>query len=412
MKSMKNRLFKRVLSTSMPLGFLLVSLVALGLGCCNSSQKNGSNLSENKDLSQNRSKQRKFDIESIFNKSNVHPLVIIGSGPAGLTAAIYGAREKLNPLIFKGGEPGGLLMKTTDVTNWPAEKVIVGGDLIEKLNKQVDALGVQWSYDSIESIDVSQWPYALKTDDGDIVYALSVVVATGARSLKLGIPGEDTYWGAGVTTCAICDASLEANKGKVAIVVGGGDSAVEEAMQSAAHQKEVTILVRKDRLRAAATMQEHAKSYSNIKILYNVEVREVLGGKIKKISENEKVHEVLEMSGVRLYNNKTGEESVFPAQMLFLAIGHVPNSEFIKNTLEIDEGGYIKLKGKTQETSIEGIFAAGEIADHRYRQAITSSGDGAKAGLDAVAFLQRIGFNPTISAKLENLKKNEVEKNM
>jgi thioredoxin reductase (NADPH) len=356
----------------------------------------------------NASLENIFNIESIFDKPNVYPLVIVGSGPAGLTAAIYGAREKLQPLIFRGGEPGGLLMKTTDVTNWPGEKVIIGRDLIERLNEQVEAVGVEWRDDSVVSIDVSEWPYAIQTDSDEegqrVVYALTIVIATGASSLKLGVPGEDKYWGSGVTTCAICDASLKSNLSKTAVVVGGGDSAIEEAMQSAAHQKQVTVLVRKDRLRAAASMQQQAKKISNIDFKFNVEVKEVLGGMVQRDIDGTSIPS-LQMTGVRLYNNKTGEESIFPAQMLFLAIGHIPNTEFVKDILELDSAGYIKLQPGSQETSVKGIFAAGEVSDHRYRQAITSAGYGAAAGLDAVAFLQKVGFNSDVSQKLERLKK-------
>jgi thioredoxin reductase (NADPH) len=388
-------------------GLFLLSLIALRMGCKNM-QGGGMNAPERDMAASNASLENIFNIESIFDKPNVYPLVIVGSGPAGLTAAIYGAREKLQPLIFRGGEPGGLLMKTTDVTNWPGEKVIIGRDLIERLNEQVEAVGVEWRDDSVVSIDVSEWPYAIQTDSDEegqrVVYALSIVIATGASSLKLGVPGEDKYWGSGVTTCAICDASLKSNLSKTAVVVGGGDSAIEEAMQSAAHQKQVTVLVRKDRLRAAASMQQQAKKISNIDFKFNVEVKEVLGGMVQRDIDGTSIPS-LQMTGVRLYNNKTGEESIFPAQMLFLAIGHIPNTEFVKDILELDSAGYIKLQPGSQETSVKGIFAAGEVSDHRYRQAITSAGYGAAAGLDAVAFLQKVGFNSDVSQKLERLKK-------
>lgn len=388
-------------------GLFLLSLIALRMGCKNM-QGGGMNAPERDMAASNASLENIFNIESIFDKPNVYPLVIVGSGPAGLTAAIYGAREKLQPLIFRGGEPGGLLMKTTDVTNWPGEKVIIGRDLIERLNEQVEAVGVEWRDDSVVSIDVSEWPYAIQTDSDEegqrVVYALTIVIATGASSLKLGVPGEDKYWGSGVTTCAICDASLKSNLSKTAVVVGGGDSAIEEAMQSAAHQKQVTVLVRKDRLRAAASMQQQAKKISNIDFKFNVEVKEVLGGMVQRDIDGTSIPS-LQMTGVRLYNNKTGEESIFPAQMLFLAIGHIPNTEFVKDILELDSAGYIKLQPGSQETSVKGIFAAGEVSDHRYRQAITSAGYGAAAGLDAVAFLQKVGFNSDVSQKLERLKK-------
>lgn len=359
-------------------------------------------------LSQHRTSncgESKFVVEAIFTKADaslMYSMVVIGSGPAGIAAALYGARENLGVLIIEGNEPGGLLMKTTYVTNWPGEKSIVGKDLIDRLDDQINALDVKRIKTSVKSIDVSQWPYVIYLNNNKMVYALSIVIATGARPLTLGVPGEKEYSkGGGVTTCAICDASIPANVGKDSVVVGGGDSAIEEAMQSEAHQKEVTILVRKDHFRAAASMQAQLKNHSRIKVLHNVEVKEILGEEM--VDEDGTVYQ--HMTGVRLFNNKTKEESIFPAQMLFLAIGHVPNTEFLEGILATDKAGYIKIKSGTQATSVEGIFAAGEVTDHRYRQAITSAGDGAKAGLDAISFLQGIGFNSGIAQRLEDAKK-------
>jgi len=338
--------------------------------------------------------KKEFNINTIFEYDKVYPLVVIGSGPAGLSAALYGAQQKLHPLLFKGGEPGGLLMKTTEVTNWPGEKSILGKDIIERLHEQDEQAGVQWRDDSVESIDVSHWPYTLYTQNGEVVHALAIIIATGARPRTLGISGEQEYWGAGVTTCAICDARFYPDQDSV--VIGGGNSAIEEATQSAVHQKNVTMLVRKDHLRASATMQDRLKEYPNISVIYNVEVQEVLG---------ETIDNRLHMTGVRLYNNTTGESYVIPAQMMYLAIGHVPNADFVAGVIDRTKQGYIKTNGKSQETSVQGIFAAGEVADDRYRQAAVSAGDGVKAALDAFSFLQKIGFTPNIAKKLEEMSK-------
>ncbi|HEV2601853.1 MAG TPA: FAD-dependent oxidoreductase [Candidatus Babeliales bacterium] len=328
--------------------------------------------------------KKEFDINAIFTKDNVKPLVVIGSGPAGLAAAHYALLDNVPTIIFAGSTPGGLLMTTDEVINWPGDLSVKGMEIIEKLNKQVEVAGGVFEYDSIESIDISDWPYALRTQGGTTIHAMAVVIATGARPLKLGIPGEQL---SGVTTCAICDAPLPGNKDKEAIVVGGGDSAIEEAIQSSAHQKKVTIIVRKDHMRASAHMQGRLKDYPKISIIYTSQVKEVLGEKGR-------------MTGVTIVNSQTGEESYLPAHIMFLAIGHIPNSDFVASIVSRDTSGYILTQGGTKQTSVPGIFAAGEVEDHRYRQAGTSYGDGIKAGLDVRSFLQDIGFSPAIAQRL------------
>jgi thioredoxin reductase (NADPH) len=240
--------------------------------------------------------------------------------------------------------------------------------------------------DTVASVDFSQWPFIIKTTQERTLRAMAVIIATGASPSRLEIPGESEYFGRGVNTCAICDARFCV--GEDVVVVGGGDSAAEEAMQLANHAKSVTILARKDRMRASAHMQMRLAEFPTISIKYNVDVKKVLG--------DEKV------TGVELYNNKTQTTEIFPTTRLFLAIGHTPNSEVFKDAVAVNEAGFIKTLGHTKKTTVPGVFAAGEVEDYRYRQAATSAGDGVKAALDALSFLRDLGFNPSVAAKLRD----------
>ncbi|HZW61048.1 MAG TPA: FAD-dependent oxidoreductase [Candidatus Babeliales bacterium] len=348
-----------------------------------------------------------YDINSIYDKQNVIPFVVIGSGPAGLGAALYGARDNVKTVVLEGDNPGGLLMLTTDVANWPGQRSILGPEIIKSLREQVQHVGAEFLADTVISVDLTQWPFAIKTANNRIIHALTVIITTGASPRKLGVPGEQELWGRGVTTCAVCDAHFY--KGEDVVVIGGGDSAIEEAMQLANHVKTVTILVRKDRFRAASSMQARIKNNPAIKVLYNVEVTKILGENTVKTvpgddyDNNQGEWEIHEqhVTGVEIYNNKTKETSVLPTAGVFLAIGHVPNSELFKGSLALDNNGYIKTIDRTQQTSIEGVYTAGEVEDHRYRQAGVSFGDGTKAALDALAFLREIGFDQSVAKRLE-----------
>lgn len=329
----------------------------------------------------------RYDFKKLEDKKDVFPIVIIGSGPAGLTAGLYGARAKKRTLIIEGTKPGGLLTETSYVENWPGFKAILGKDLMAGIREQVERLGASFIDDSVEKVDFSQWPFAITTDDGKIIYALSVIIATGASPSPLNIPGEKEYWGKGVTTCAICDAPFY--NGKEVVVIGGGDSAVAEAIQLAAYAKKITILVRKDKMKAAAASQDLLTGYKHISVMYNMEPKEILG---------DKTH----VTGVKLYNNKTQETFEMPIDGVFLAIGHKPNTGLFKGAVELDRDGYIVLKPHSMATSVPGVFAAGDVEDRRYRQAIVSAGDGSCAALDADAFLNEIGFNADIAARLQD----------
>lgn len=327
-----------------------------------------------------------MDIKMAYNQKNLRPIVILGSGPAGLAAGIYGARANISTLIIEGDKPGGLLTETTEVENWPGAKSILGKNLINDLKAQASNLGAEFLNDTVTSIDDTKWPFILHTQNGNEIRAMTLIIATGATPRKLGIPGESQYWGNGVTTCAVCDAAFY--KDGAVVVIGGGDSAIEEAGVLARYAKQVTILVRKGSMRAAASGQARLHEYPNISITYHVEPKEILGDKQK-------------VTGIKLFNNEKNETYDMPIDGVFLAIGHEPNSALVKSFLDVDANGYIKLKGRSQHTSKAGIFAAGDVEDHVYRQAGVASASGIKAGLEAISFLDNIGFSPKIAAELQ-----------
>ena len=327
-----------------------------------------------------------FDLNKVFAKDNIVPIAVLGSGPAGLSAAIYGARGNTKTVVIEGDKPGGLLTDTTDVENWPGIPSAMGPAIMEQVKGQAEQFGAVFLADSVEKVDFSQWPFVLKTEDERTLHALAVIIATGATPRTLGIPGEQEYWGKGVSTCAVCDARFY--KGEDVIVIGGGDSAAEEAMQLAPYAKSVTIMVRKEYMRAAGRMQDLLKGVKNISIKYNVEVKEVKG---------DDTH----VTAVKVYNNKTNEISDMPLTGVFLAIGHIPNSQLFSKFVKTDPNGYIELEGRSQKTSIPGVFAAGDVEDHVYRQAGVASGSGIKAALDAFNFLMDLGYNAAFEKKLQ-----------
>lgn len=330
---------------------------------------------------------RNFDVQILQTVPNLVEIAILGSGPAGLTSAIYGARANRHTVVFHGDKPGGLLTETTEVENWPGHQSVMGPNLIENMQKQAEHLGAIFVNDTIKKVDFSKFPFVLQTEDGVIIHALSVIISTGASPRILQIPGEQEYWGKGVTTCAVCDAPFY--KGEDVIVIGGGDSAVEEAMQLAPYAKHITIMVRKGAMRAAASMQDLLNGYENISVVYHRELQEVLGN-------GEYV------TGVTILNNETDEQYHMPIKGVFLAIGHIPNTTIFNKQIAIDPNGYVSLQGRTQKTTVNGVFAAGDVEDHRYRQAIHASGNGCAASLDADKFLNDGGLSPQMSAQLED----------
>ena len=303
---------------------------------------------------------------------DVEKLVIIGSGPAGHTAAIYAARAALKPLMIEGRQPGGQLMLTTDVENWPGEaEGIMGPDLMKNLKQQSERFGTRIITDDVTEVDFSSRPFKIKTSDKEF-QAEAVIISTGASARWLGIPGEEQYQGHGVSACATCDGFFF--KDQEVIVVGGGDSAMEEASFLTKFATKVTIMVRKDALKASKIMQERCKKNEKITFMWNTEVKEVLGDGKK-------------MTGVKLFNNKTNEEQEFTAGGMFVAIGHKPNTDIFKGKIELDKVGYAIHKPDSTLTNIEGVFVAGDVADHVYRQAVTAAGTGCMAALDAERWL-------------------------
>jgi thioredoxin reductase (NADPH) len=326
------------------------------------------------------------DLARLAEAKNIIPVAVIGSGCAGLSAALYGARASLYTVVFQGSQPGGQLTTTSYVENWPGTPKSLGTTLINQTRKQAEQFGAVMVNQTIEKVDFSTWPFKLWTDDGSEINALSVIIATGSNPNLLKVPGESTYFGKGVTTCAICDAPYY--KDKKVVIVGGGDSAVEEAVLLSSFAKEITVLVRGDRMRAAPTQQERFKQYPAIKILYNTQITEIKGN-------------AKEVTHIALLNNKTKATSTIPVDGVFLAIGHAPNSQIFKNYLNLDTQGYITLAPRNQETNLQGIFAAGDVSDPDFKQAGVAAGDGIKAALGAVNFLRDHGFTDAFGKTLE-----------
>ncbi|MDR7518702.1 MAG: thioredoxin-disulfide reductase [Armatimonadota bacterium] len=299
-------------------------------------------------------------------------IVILGGGPAGLTAAIYAARANLAPLVVEGAEAGGQLMLTTLVENYPGfEDGIMGPALMQAMRKQAERVGVEFITEDAVAVNFRQRPFEITTQSGHRLEARAVIVATGASARLLGIPGEQRFMGRGVSTCATCDGFFFRNRD--VIVVGGGDSALEEALYLANLAKSVTVVHRRDRLRASKIMQQRAFAHARIGFIWDTVVEDILGDGV--------------VSGVRLMNLKTQERRERPVDGVFVAIGHIPNTALFKGQLELDEQGYIRLRERSH-TSIEGVFAAGDVHDHTYRQAVTAAGFGCMAAMDAERWLQ------------------------
>lgn len=303
---------------------------------------------------------------------NHHSLVIIGSGPAGYTAAIYAARAMLKPVLFAGREPGGQLMLTSEVENWPGEpNGVLGVELMDKLKKQAEKFGTEVFQDVVTSVDFSTRPYAIKSENGKEITTDSIIISTGASAKWIGCVGEKEFQGKGVSACATCDGFFF--RGKEIVVVGGGDSAMEEANFLSRFASKITIIHRSESFRASKIMLDRAKNNPKISFLMDSTVEEVLGD--------------ASIRALKLKNTKTGEMSEFATQGLFVAIGHKPNTELFTNSITLDQKGYIVTEGKSTKTNIPGVFACGDVMDPHYRQAITAAGTGCMAALEAERFL-------------------------
>jgi thioredoxin reductase (NADPH) len=299
--------------------------------------------------------------------------LIIGSGPAGYTAAIYAARADLKPVLYTGMEAGGQLTQTTDVDNFPGyPNGIMGPEMMEDFRKQAEKFGTDIRFGYVSSVDFSSLPHKVVVDEIKTITADTVIISTGATAKWLGLPSESHYNGFGVSACAVCDGFFF--RGQDVAIVGAGDTAAEEATYLAKLCKKVYMLVRRDEFRASKAMVHRVLNTPNIEVIYNSEAKEVLGN-----GKN--------VTALKIVNNQTGEEKDLPVEGFFVAIGHKPNTDIFKGWLEMDETGYLKTIPGSTKTNIEGVFAAGDVQDHYYRQAVTAAGSGCMAALDAERYL-------------------------
>ena len=301
-------------------------------------------------------------------------VLIIGSGPAGYTAGVYASRAMLNPILVQGIEPGGQLTTTTEVENWPGDTEVQGPDLMVRMQDHAKAMGCEIIGDIITSVDFSKRPFVAQSDSGTEYVADAIILATGARAKWLGLPSEEKFKGFGVSACATCDGFFY--RGQEIVVIGGGNTAVEEALFLTNFASKVTLIHRRDELRAEKILIDRLMKNPKIEPLWFHELDEVYG-----------TDSPLGVEGIKVKHIKTGEITDIPAKGVFVAIGHAPANELVKDVLETHMGGYVVTKPDSTETSIPGVFAAGDLTDHKYRQAVTSAGMGCMAALDAERFI-------------------------
>lgn len=314
-----------------------------------------------------------------MSEPNIHNVIIIGSGPAGLTAALYTARANLNPLVFEGLQPGGQLTITTEVENYPGfEHGIMGPQLMDVMRKQAQRFGADCQFKIVEKVDFSSHPFKLYVD-GQAHLAKSVIIATGASAKLLGLPSETEFMGFGVSACATCDGFFF--KDQRIIVIGGGDTAMEEANYLTKFGKEVAIIHRRDEFRASKIMLERAKKNPKIKLITNTVLDEVVG-----VNENGKKR----VTGAKLKNVVSGEQWTQEAEGIFLGIGHKPNTDIFKGQIDLEDNGYIKTSKVNTYTNVHGVFACGDAQDHVYRQAVTAAGSGCMAAIDVERYLESL----------------------
>jgi len=304
--------------------------------------------------------------------------LIIGSGPAGYTAAIYASRANMHPVMYQGIQPGGQLTITTDVENYPGyPDGILGPEMMINFEKQARRMGTDIRYGTATKVDFSTHPLKVQIDEEKWIEANSVIISTGASAKWLGLPGEQRLNGMGVSACAVCDGFFF--KGKEVAIVGAGDTAAEEALYLSKLCTKVHMLIRKSEMRASKIMQDRVLNSPNIIVYWNTETEDVVGEK--------------NVEGVKIFNNKTGEKSTIPVSAFFVAIGHQPNSDIFKGFLKMDEAGYIITEPGCTRTNVEGVFASGDVQDKIYRQAVTAAGTGCMAALDAERYLGEKGFH-------------------
>ncbi len=304
-------------------------------------------------------------------------ILIIGGGPAGYTAALYAARANLKPVLLQGLQPGGQLTITTEVENWPGETSIMGPELVARMADQASHAGAELVFDTVTRADLSRRPFTITCDSGDVYEARTIVIATGATAKWLGVPGEEAYRGFGVSACATCDGFFF--RDKTVAVVGGGNTAVEEALYLTRHAAKVILVHRRDALRAEKILQDRLLAHPKIEVVWNAAVEEILGNGSMP----------LEVTGLRLRDTISGEPSERAVDGVFVAIGHAPATGLFRDTgLSIDAAGYIVAEPGSSRTSIPGVFAAGDVRDPVYRQAVTAAGMGCMAAIDAERFLE------------------------
>lgn len=308
--------------------------------------------------------------------TNHHKVIIIGSGPAGFTAALYSSRANLDTVVFEGHQPGGQLTITTEVENYPGyEHGIQGPEMMEIFRKQAHRFGAKSIYETITKVDFSSRPFKLTSEKSEYT-ADAVIISTGATAKLLGAKGEDTYWGAGISACATCDGFFF--RGEKIFIIGGGDTAMEEALFLTNFGESVTLVHRSENFRASKIMVDRVKNHPKIKIITNATVDEFLG---------EEKNGIKRLTSIRLKDTQTGETSIHEAGGAFIAIGHKPNTDIFKGIIDMNEVGYIETKGKSSYTNVEGVFACGDAQDYVYRQAITAAGSGCMAAIDAERWL-------------------------
>jgi thioredoxin reductase (NADPH) len=308
-------------------------------------------------------------------------MLIIGSGPAGLSAAIYGARAGMEPIVVQGLQPGGQLTITTDVENYPGFRDVIQGPwLMQEMEAQAVHVGTRMLWDTIVDVDIAGGtPFRAKGDSGDEYVGDVLVIATGAQAKWLGAPGEERLSGKGVSACATCDGFFY--RGKKVAVIGGGNTAVEEALYLTNHSDDVTLIHRRDELRAEKILQDRLFAHPKISVIWNKRVEDFLGDPLDG-----------GLTGLKLVDSLTGAESTFDCEGAFVAIGHAPATELFKGKLEMDENGYLIVEPGTPKTNVPGVFACGDVSDHIYRQAVTAAGTGCMAALDAERFLATLEF--------------------
>ena len=307
-------------------------------------------------------------------------VAVLGSGPAGLTAAIYAARAGLSPIVIQGIQPGGQLTTTTDVENYPGVREVIQGPwLVEEMQAQAEHVGTKMIWDHISSVDLSRRPFRLTGDSGTQYFADTLVIATGAQARWLGLPSEEHMKGRGASACATCDGFFY--RGKKVAVIGGGNTAVEEALYMTNHSHDVTLIHRRDSLRAEKILQDRLFANEKIRVIWDSEVLEFVGGGDPEA-----------LVGLDIRNKRTGDTSRVEVEGAFVAIGHEPATELFKDQLELDGDGYIKVEVGTTKTSIPGVFACGDVMDKVYRQAVTAAGTGCMAALDAERYLAEMEF--------------------